>query len=250
MRPVNTIVTWLWKGNRDYRPEHVNLFGAMLERQMREPYELHVFTDHDYHDFDLSIYAVHEIPPAAERLAHLRTIEGEHFPTCFRRLWLFSDEARELFGGRQVLLTDLDAVVTADWSPLFEHDEPFVGWRPRMLWGGEDRLAGGMWLHRTGTLPHVWGDFVRDPEAAMSAARRAGYRGSDQAWLSYRLSGSAPTWPLGAGIYSHREFVRGRRDQVIETIPADARVVHFNGKGNAWDPDVQAQHPWVLRYLP
>ncbi len=244
-----TIVTFIWPGNRNYLPEHVALMAAGLKRHMTSDYRFVCITDDTNGDFGGA--EVMETPMMARRLGIARTPEAERFPSCYRRLWLFSEEARVRFGPGRVMLTDVDALVTGDWTPLFDYPNDFVGWyRPKGSWGDvERRVAGGTWLLRTGTRTEVYDDFIRDTATAIRGARGAGYRGSDQAWISYKLAEHAFTWPEPSGIYSIRDFTRKNRGMIVTDIPDDAKVVHFNGLYGPWDREMQIKHPWVGDYL-
>jgi len=123
-------------------------------------------------------------------------------------------------------LLDVDCCVVSKIDALLDiGDANFIGWRPKSRWGHADRIAGGTWLHRAGTLTHVWNQFSED---GAREARVNGYRGSDQAWLSYRLRG-CDVWPAGHGIYD-RQDMGG-----FVCCPADARIVHFNGYEKPWN---------------
>lgn len=245
-RPL-TIVTFIWRGERDYGPEHANALKAMLDRHMLTRFRLVVIADEPSPLYDPSIEFM-LMPTEARMLADIPSPEGGRFPSSYRRLWLFSAMARQL--GSEIILTDVDVVVTGDWSHLAEwRGTEFVGWKPRMRWGGEHRLAGGMWYLRTGARTEVWDEFVKDPHAAIAKARAAGFRGSDQAWISYMLTDSAATWPASAGIYSVRDFTRSP-EEVVPDIPADACVVHFNGNVKPWMPEARVRHPWIDRFWP
>ena len=243
-----TIVTFIWPGNRDYRPEHVALMAAGLKRHLTCNYRFVVITDDTNGDFGGA--EVMETPMMARVLGNVPTPEAARFPSCYRRLWLFSEEAKLKLGDR-IMLTDVDALVTGDWSPLFDYPHDFVGWyRPKGTWGDvERRVAGGTWLLRTGTRTEVYDEFIIDPEAATRAARAAGYRGSDQAWISYMLAVDAFTWPEPSGIYSIRDLNRDDRSRVITQIPHDSKIIHFNGLYGPWDKEIQIKHPWVGDYL-
>lgn len=229
-----TVVTWLWRdgpqGGRGYVPEHVNILHRMFRRHLATPFRFVCITD-ERGQWDEGVETM-PTPDAARALAHLQTPEGARFPSCYRRLWMFSDEARCL--GARVLLVDLDVLVVRDPAPLFARDEDFVGWRPTASWGhARDRIGGGLYLLTPGTRTHVWTDFTGP--ASIAEARRAGYRGSDQAWISYSLRGCA-VYGADAGIYSIRDLDNGRRP-----LPADARIVQHNGTVKPWDSRV----PWV-----
>lgn len=228
-----SVVCWIWRGERVYLPAHVNTLRRMLERHLHVPHRLVCITD-DAGDFDPEI-VVMPTPAEAMRLAHMKSPEGERFPSCYRRLWMFSDEARCL--GDRVLLTDVDAVITGDITHLVERTEPFVGWKPRMAWGNADRVAGGMYLLTPGARQHVWEDFGSD---GVAAARKAGYRGSDQAWLSFKLGKGASVWKDSDGIYALSDL--SRRHAVL---PTDARIVQFAGTPKPWEVTQKDGMPWV-----
>jgi hypothetical protein len=224
---VITVVTWIWHdpghgGGRRFEPGHVNVLARMLARHMGVPHKLVCFAD--VTDGFSSEIEVRPTPPEAAQAARLRSPEGSRFPSCYRRLWAFSAAAREI--GDRLLVIDVDLVVTGSLAHLFDRPEPFIGWRPRMTWGGRDRVAGGMYLLTAGAHLEVWEEFG---EMGVLLARRAGYRGSDQAWMSYKLGATAATWPEGSGLYSIRDLGNGRLP-----LPADARLVQFNGPMKPW----------------
>lgn len=243
---MNTIVTWAWKSERDYGLEHVARLAAMLRKHMRTPYRFIAIMD----EFGKAPHVkVLKTPAAAKAIDHVRTPEGANFPTSYRRLWLFSREAAKL--GEVVLLTDLDVMVTGDWSHLFDFmpEENFIGWKPGQMWGNvETRIGGGTWRLRTGTHPEVWEDFARDPREAVARARAHGFRGSDQAWMSFMLAQKVPIFPESAGICSVRDFTRDNRSKVVYEIPDNACVVHFNGRNKPWHEAGMKQHPWITDY--
>lgn len=221
-----SVVCWLWGGRglgvRPYRPAHVNVLASMLRRHLRVPHELVCITDQT-EGFDDTV-RVAPMPAAAADLGKLKTPEGGRFPSCYRRLWLFSSEARQL--GQRFLLVDIDVVLTGDITHLVQRDEPFVGWRPRAGWGNNNRIGGGLYLMEAGARTDVFEQF-RGP-ASIAKARAAGFRGSDQAWISYQLRQGVACWPDGSGIYSVRDLKNGK-------LPADARLVQFNGTRKPWD---------------
>jgi hypothetical protein len=74
---------------------------------------------------------------------------------------------------------------------------------------------------------HIWESFNKE---GVKRAKAAGFRGSDQAWLSYNLAGNVPIWPKDAGIYQAQDM---KRDG-YQRLPKDARIVHFNGNSKPW----------------
>jgi hypothetical protein len=232
---LKSVVCFLWGGNRDFRPAHVNVLARMVARHLPEPHRFICITD-ETEGFDPGV-EVMPTPPAASVLGNLRTPEKAHFPSCYRRLWLFSAEAKCL--GERVLLLDIDLVVTGDLRPLFEHPGEFVGWRPFRDWGRPMRFGGGIYLLTPGTRTQVWDDFT-GPDA-IAQARAAGFRGSDQAWISYKLGASDPYWDRASGIYSVRDF-----KSPLHPLPSDARLVQLNGPAKPWGA-AQA-YPWVKEH--
>lgn len=227
-----SIVTWIWsEGFRDYRPEHVNTLRRMVARHLSVPHRLVCVTD-ETKGFDPDV-VVMKTPKEAAALSHIRSPEGQRFPSCYRRLWMFSDAAREL--GDRVLLIDVDLLVVKDFANVVNRDEDFVGWRPYRDWGAQMRFGGGIYLLRTGTRTKVWDNFKGADSIAK--ARSKGYRGSDQAWISYQLGATEPYWDRDAGIYSVRDFPNA-------PMPADARIVQTNGPVKPWS-DAARSIPWM-----
>lgn len=218
---TRTVVTWLWAGNREYVPEHVNVLAAMFRRHLTLPHRFVCITDLKA-GFEKGV-EVMPIPASAQKLAAFRTPEGARFPSCYRRLWMFSDEAKCL--GKRVLMTDLDVLLTRNVDHLFAPRAKFVGWQPKASWGGRERIGGGLYLLTPGAHPEVYEDF--QGMASIVQARAAGYRGSDQAWMSYMLFGKVKLWPESAGIYSIRDMKDGQ-------LPDDACLIQFNGTGKPW----------------
>lgn len=241
-------VVWIWKGPRNYRPEHVNHLHRQLQR-LGGGHSLVAVTD-DTTGFEAGIEVV-KTPPAALALAKLSTPEKPNFPSCYRRLWMFSEDAKSL--GDVVTLIDVDLVFCRDPSSL-ERPEDFVGWRPLRTWGAENRFGGGIYQLRTGTRKHVWESF--EGPKSIDKARAAGLRGSDQAWLSYCLAKTEVCWPKNSGIYSVRDLTHcarpanSRGGTIMRNarplgLPADAVLVQFNGPDKCWQPTTQQRHPWL-----
>jgi hypothetical protein len=228
-----TIVCWLWnEGFRDYRPEHACTLRKMIARHLSIQHRFVCIAD-DTQGFDAETEVI-ETPVAAKGLGALRSPEGERFPSCYRRLWMFSEEARVL--GDRVLLIDVDLVVVKDFACIVNRDEDFVGWRPYRDWGAQMRYGGGIYLLRTGTRTSVWHDF--HGATSIAKARSKGFRGSDQAWLSYKLGPNEPYWDHAAGIYSVRDF------SPLTALPNGARIVQTNGGQKPWSASSRSV-PWI-----
>lgn len=229
------VVCWLWGGFRDYRAEQVNTLQRMFARQLELPHRFWCVAD-DPAGLNLEAVRYWKTPPAAAAIGAIKSPEGDRFPSCYRRLWMFSQEAEAL--GDRLLLIDIDLLLTAPIAPLLDRPEDFVGWQPIMQWGRIGRFGGGLYLLRAGSRRHVW-DRFKGAES-ITAARAAGFRGSDQAWISYCLSNKGEaTWSRNAGIYSIRDIRNGALP-----LPIDARLVQFNGPQKPWNTPL----PWAREF--
>lgn len=217
---VLTVLCWKW-GTR-YRSEHVNALRQQVARYYARPHQFACVTN-DAAGLDGDVAVI----PDPEDFAALRSPHGAAFPACYRRLRMFADDAATRFGERFVCL-DVDLVLVGDVAPLWDRPEDFVGYRDPLY---PRQLNGSMLLLRAGTRPDVWRRF--DPAKSPAIARAAGYRGSDQSWLSYCLAG-VPTWGPETGVYSYR------KDVARNGLPADARVVVFHGNPKPWDAGCSA----------
>lgn len=227
------VVCWTWNvGFRTYTPAHVNTLAAMIGRHLTLPHRVICITD-EKEGFSDAVTVI-PTPEEARPLGDLRTPEGNRFPSCYRRLWMFSEQAKML--GDRVMLLDVDLVVTRSLDPLFERKEEFVGWRPYRDWGNQCRFGGGLYLMTPGTRTKVWDDFKG--AASIAEARAHGFRGSDQAWISYKLAATDPYFDRSSGVYSIRDLGDPRK------LPADARLVQTNGPMKPWSAEGQTV-PWI-----
>jgi len=233
-----TFVCFQWNiGFREYLPEHVNALARQVHRHCKAPHRFVCITD-ETEGFEPGVEVL-PLPDAARAVVDIPSPEGASFPSCYRRLWLFSADAAALLGPR-VMLLDIDCLVVGDLAPLFSTDADLVCCRPAKSWGREDRVMGGTWLHKTGTLPWVWDEFVADPEGCIARARAAGWRGSDQAYLSHRLTGIYALWPRHIGIYQAQDGTAS-----WQRPPDNARIAHFNGNRRPWSMETK----WVREAL-
>jgi hypothetical protein len=148
----------------------------------------------------------------------------------FCRLRLFSAWAREAFADGWVLCMDLDTVLMDTIDPLVD------GWPDfRILEGNKMPYNGSLWMLRTGRHLDVWEQF--DATTSPQAIRQAGYRGSDQGWLSLVLPG-APTYTRRDGVYKS-----GKRGIVVQ--PKNVKLVTFPGFVKPWDTAAKTLTPWA-----
>ncbi len=231
------VVTFKWAPAPGYHTwfeaEHVNVMARMVARFYPAPHEFVCVTD-DPEGLSSDIRYV----PLWPDFADLPNPNGPSFPSCYRRLKLFSQEAAQLIGDRFVLV-DLDCVITGDLRPLWDRPEDFVILRsahPQLFY------SGAMLLMRAGARSRVWSEF--DPVESPAKARAQRHFGSDQAWISACLGPGEACWSPDDGVYSFYKHILPNEG----ALPADARLVNFHGAVNPWDPRVIAKCPWVSEY--
>ena len=213
-----TVVTWLWKstGWRSYSQKHVNALDRQLQEHLNIPYKLVCVTDSSK-GINCETYPLWDEPKVEVK-------RGQ--PNCYCRLKLFSHEAKDMFGD-WVVSMDLDTLIRHDISDLFQTDADF-----KIMKGSVTPYNGSLWLLKTGSRPQVWEEFdpVRSPQKARENQMPDGKRfvGSDQAWISSRLSNSEETWDKSDGIYN---FIN---DVGVNECPPSVRVVQFPGGIKPW----------------
>jgi hypothetical protein len=232
-----TVVCWRWKPRPGYRSQYsgevVRVLKNMVARHYPDPHRFVCVTD------DASDLKGIETIPLWSDHAQLPHPHSHTHPSCYRRLRAFAPEMRDVFGERFVSL-DLDCVIMGDLRPLWNRSEEFVGW------GGTTNppssFNGSMFLMSAGARKMVWQTF--NPDTSPTLAKRAGFYGSDQAWISYCLKGrNEARWSDADGVYSYRLHVW----PVGGRLPGNATVVFFNGKKDPWSPDVRGLE-WVQQH--
>lgn len=231
------VVCWKWTPPDGYRSAfthlQVNNLFNMVKRNYHKPFEMVCITDNArLINPDIRIIPLQSI----EKFAHLPSPHGGVNPACYRRLVMYSDEARELIGERFVSV-DLDVVLVDDVTPVW--DRPDVDF---MIWGETLRRTpynGSMQMMTAGARRQVYDDF--DPNTSPLVARKAGFDGSDQAWISYRLGPHEKRWTKEDGVFSFRLHVKTNAGK----IPKGARVIFFEGQVDPWSPFARKMCPWI-----
>jgi len=214
-----SVVVWRW--GHKYSAESVNTLFRMVRRWYGPHRSICVTNDAAGIDADIEIIA------DREDFSNVPNPSGPQFPSCYRRLRLFDGSD---FGERVVSL-DLDAVVVDDLRPLWDRPETVVAWEDPLY---PRQVNGSMLLLNAGAHPEVWAEF--NPRISPAAAKTAGFRGSDQAWISYLMTESA-RWTRADGVYSFRQ---------ARELPANARIVFFHGGTKPWDIGAQ-RIEWVRK---
>lgn len=216
---------------REFAAANVNIQARAFRRHLREPHRYICISDSN-EGLDPAVVEHLPTPPEARVWGSLKSPEGTRFPSCYRRLWNFSEAAKVL--GDRIMASDIDAIPVADIAPMFAQEDDFVGWVPERAWGLQHRFGGGTYLLTPGTKTHVWDRFRGLP--SIHEARTAGFRGSDQAWMSYQLVATETYFPRNSGIHSVREM----GPQL--DLPRGARLIHFNGPRKPWN---YGHIPWI-----
>lgn len=217
-----TVVTWKWFGWREklYRPRHVMVMEQMLKKHLHVPHRFVCVTD-DPTGLTCETMPLWDYP-------NINTGVGR--PNSYRRLRIFSREARSMFGPK-VLSIDLDAVILGDITSLVTDDDL------RLVAGKAAPYNGSMFLHNTGTRLQLWDEFNKNsPDVVVRHERKTQVRhyGSDQAWISFKCPGE-PTWGAQDGVH-HFTLLDGH-------VPTNCRLIFFAGGNKPWSGRVQAELP-------
>ncbi len=231
------IVTWKWS-QPNYRStftsEHVNILAGMVARFYPEPHEMVCFTD-DPKGIESHI----RVLPLPEKYSDVPSPHGPANPSCYRRLFMYSEQARDVIGHRFVSL-DLDTVILDKMSPIWDRSDDFVIWGDTAL---RTYYNGSMMMMAAGSRKQVWEQF--DPIESPKETRRRHMTGSDQAWISLCLGPGQPKWTTADGVYSFRNHINVKQNP---GLPKNARIVFFHGSFDPWMPKVQQQYPWVKKF--
>lgn len=233
-----SVVTFKWAapGYRSkFEAEHVNTMRRMVARHYPDPHRFICITD-DSTGIDPEI----EVVPLWDDYAEVHNPTWPDGPHCYRRLKVFSKGFEKIAGTRFVCL-DLDMVIVDDLRPLWNRPEDFV------IFASLERVGfkggtynGSMMLMTAGSRSKVWEQF--NPETSPPAAKRAGFRGSDQAWINCCLGTGEARWTWRDGVYPYRAYVLKRTHG---RLPPGARIVVFWGKPDPWDAEALKHSPWI-----
>lgn len=207
----------------DYTAKHVNVLRSMLERHVHIPHRLVCVTDNA-----AGIDARIPIIPLWDKC---RALGG-----CYNRLWVFSPEAKALFGERFVCI-DLDCVLTADCTSLFTRTEPFImnAYNATSADHKDQYYNGSMIMQTAGARASVWESF--DPESSPAALlENPNCVGTDQAWIRHHLGRGEARWTNADGVYEAR--------QVKNNLRPSMRLIFFSGRR---DPS-KYPYNWIARH--
>lgn len=236
------IVLWKWDqpgGKHVYTPEHVDTMVAMLRRNLvNTPHRIICVTD--------NATGIHECETAPLWIdcEDLPNATGRQLPSCYRRLKLYDRETQDSIGidkGDRVMGIDLDSLICGDIRETVKTEGKFVGWHLKNH-AGKTVFNGSLQMFTAGDLQEIWSEF--DPTRSPKEAFDAGFRGSDQAWLSYKLTPRADTIGLTFPLVSSYPL----QNRIQGVLKAETRIIFFHGSQKPWDPNAQFHTPWIKRY--
>lgn len=236
------VITYLWSPDErsnlasPYMPDDVERLRQAVARNLTLPHEFICVTDR---------------PEIFDGNPHIRAIPLDRtIPMsaghCVCRLMTFHPDGRKIFGTDTVFQMDLDTLVVGNLNAIAGRQSDVVLWRnpARVPWDRPLKLRpyynGSFVLHRTGTIPFLWRDYLKLSVCTGHSALK-----DDQTWLSHWFGSTAPYWDHVDGIYRlAREDTPG--SGVWGTLPEGARLVTFPGsEGKMDNPKVLAANPWI-----
>jgi len=212
-----SILCWKWKSSPSAREQFtskdVNILYAMLKRNLTIPFKLFCITDDDTGiRKEIEPFPLWNVPDVKNWPAKK--------PNCFRRLRMYSKEAKGWFGDT-IFSIDLDVVILKNIDDIVSREEEFIAWTK-----GGTRYQGAMILHKTGTRVQLWEAF--HPVKVPQMIRDKKLVGSDQAWVSFKLPKNETVWtPEKDGIYSYKFHIRNK------PLPQNAKIILFHGTPKA-----------------
>lgn len=251
------VVTWFWRGWRPiYTWRHVNAIVRMLRPELPAAGRILCLSDQ----------AQSSWMPAECEVAKLWANPVPQFdghPNCFHRLRIFDLGTQRSLGiapGDLVMSLDLDSLVLPGWSRLLnvmscdnclgmpEHGcYCEANGRPvptfAAMGGLAARIHGSLFAFRAGTHADLWTDFdpIRGPAECRRPMLDGTMRpiGSDQAWMTRRVTGEHLWHQNPAGCYSWN------RHGICMSPGRTANAVYwsFAGTNKPWSPLVQEVRP-------
>jgi len=229
-----TIVLWLWSDpncRTQYTPEHVERCARAVHANLTLPHRFVLMTDRMDKKYDRLIEPV-------ELWDDWRRVKNEvwrpEFPQCYVRLRAFAPEMKRIFGDRFVSI-DLDCVVLGNLDAILSRAEDFIICKRARVTKGDfyDRYQASMWMMNTGAREDVWSSFHGEESLRKLAGKKHEklYLKTDQGWMLYKLGRHEAVWTMEDGVY-HWPWLK--HNGLCENLPANSRIVFFNGREEPW----------------
>ena len=171
------------------------------------------------------------------------------FGGCLRRLYLYSEEAKKIFGPK-IFTCDLDTVFVNDFSHLFRSDADLIFLRSRNpekqksnhIW----RLHPGFAVIKPGVYDSVWKDIQENTLNKLNMSRNY-FTGTDQSWVNYHLNFYKPNLKIeylddSLGFYEARNL----RTNIL---PENAVCVLWSGPRDPYQPEWKQKFRWLKEYI-
>ncbi len=231
---VVTLLTFLWEQNFTktiYTAEHVNIWAAMLRRNVTVPHRIACATDIPQGiDSSVEILPLPDPWPNAYN-RHWRAAQGK--PQCTRRLDIYRQDAAKDYGHR-IWMCDLDVVITRNIDHLIDIPDEY---RINSSLRSNRPYNGALQYLVAGKRPQVYDAFT--PSAAEEASGL--YVGSDQAWITHVLGPNEQRYtPKDHGVC---QYIRG--DKLLDE--EHCAMLFWPGHIKPWQYDVH-RIKWVKRH--
>lgn len=236
------VVLWKWNPAegvlRSYDSSHVNhLARAIVKHADGVDVRVICVTD-DPEGIECETFPLW---PDCDRL---RNASGPHLPSCYRRLKLYDRQTQREMDiplADRIVGLDLDTLITGSLRQVLSRPGIYVGWKLAGLVHPEV-YNGSFQMFTAGSLVDIWEDF--DPIRSPVQANAAGWRGSDQSWLSMKLIGREGCTNIDYPTFaSYPLHVRK-----LGAFSGKTRLVFFHGRKKPWSPEARAEASWISRY--
>lgn len=232
-----SFVCFKWRAPAGYRssfgPGTVNTLYSMIQRHYSKDFQLFCMTD-DKAGIRPEVRCIE----LWKDFSNVPSPHGRFYPSCYRRLRMFSAEAKEIFGERFVSM-DLDVVICADITKLFDTQVEF------RMYGDTAKgtpYNGSLIQLQAGKRAQVWDRF--DPRTAPQMGLKMRYIGSDQAWIAVCLGPNEKKFTDVDGVFSFRNEIEPSGGR----LPPTAKIVVMHGSSDPWSPNVQARFGWIREH--
>lgn len=241
------VVLWKWKQERFrevYTSDYVNITAAALRDNLVGINHRIVCITDDPKGLAPFIHTY----PLWDDYRGVPNSSGAHLPSCYRRLKLFDPDTQhtlDIAPGERICSFDVDSLVTGSLTEIFRRIEStnctYAGWGVKGTFHHRV-FNGSFWTFLAGEHAQMWSSF--NVHECRHRILRAGYLGSDQAWLSYNFAKHDSA--LGIGYPEFASYPREVRK--LGKFDHRTKVVFFHGSKKQWHADVQRLSPWIKRY--
>jgi len=230
-----SIVCWKWNDpvrDRGFKAEYYNIMYSMLARNISTAVQWRMVVIGDSQKGLTE--DIHFLPLPVTKASPARNPYGDKFPSCYQRLWLFSEEADIL--GDRIINLDVDAVIVGNIDHMLTRQETFVGWTdPAFKW---KKVAGGLYSIKAGSHTEVWDTF--HPTESPAIQKQMKLFGSDQGWMSHHMYPPPGEYTRADGAYYAKWLPSNGRD-----LNDEARIIQTPGDLKPWNQHAHRAYPWM-----